>query len=1041
MAISARLEAKLRFSRLGPWLLGIDQKSAAYALPPGKIRDGQNLLLDETPGLAQKRNGSRQISTLPSGLPARDGHVFIKIDGSIFLLASDGVSLYSTSDPSVQSAWTLRRTGLDTDGFLEFETAEDKAWMSNGIDPIMSWDGTILFVYDREKTVTIDNVAITATTVRNAQLTEADDFWNGQKLVFTTGANTGTVVTVTDFDAATDTITFAPTLSGATAVTDRFKVGLIIPKGRAVRFWDGHLWVGGTTDNPSELRFHQLTDPNTGADIGIDHPLAWPSRNQLDVYSSDGDRLWGISPILRDRIMPHKATGVFRIERDPLTLYRIESVDRSVGSRFPRSWQEKKGLLYFFGQDKDGLPEIYKTDAVSVVPVDPAHGIDPTLRSLRQPNFLFRSLSFSAKPDFDAGILSTFLETTDARLRPQVFDTAVDWQGPGLQAGLNIDIETNPGKAVVLGKPVWEVRYEADAPPESSSPSWQASASGQVTASNAAGILTITAGPATGGFRQYSRTDDPESTKDTFLTVRARKSYFFGIANGNKGVVVTSATNAPTVIRVIGESSNDITVSSDVNDFRTFHLLLKANGTFKLWVDGVLVHSGNAGSTSSTFVKFGLGFPISINDLVQLGPGTVSEFDFVHYHSDFKGDSLSSFGGKVSPTALPNILPTSGEITLQQDYTRVPDALRRVFHSSTLLGGSVGISSWTADSSDFTTGVDAAGFMSVSNGSIPTSLVKRYQRLKLALASPDLHQGPSVDSFVTGALWLTQPIFIGSSITSWREFLATITQPAGSDLTIKIRRFTGLTTPAEVDWAAFVSIASGNNIGTILADGSPPTTRWAQLKIELGPASDGQLPDLDAALLQWVEGDASILPLASVVHKGRHMTACAIGSSAANDLVIVSDRNEAWMKYSGMKLNFMIHFKGALIGFSSENSGILELDVSGFFRDLTAAIDAFLDTREETFGHEELRKDLRYGYVHVGSIQATLDTYLKRQTDTAFGNLRTITLDGLGSDIRANHPAATVAKRFQRRYRNSVLDQDMALRGETIYYNIRGPQP
>ena len=333
MAHVRQRQRGLRKQRIGPWLLGIDEKTAKYALPAGKFPNGSNLLLDEKPGSAIKRFGSREISLFPTGNAARDGAVFQKTDGSSFLLASDGIDLYFTTDPTTQGAWVLLIAGLDFDGFLEFETAEDKIWMSNGVDFMMSWDGTTLRIYDRELDnqiagdggLDIDATGVTANTIEHPNLTDPDDFWNGQTLVFTRGANVGTLVTVTDFDQATKTITFTPAIAGED-VTDRWKLGLKLPKFRSLRFWDQRLWGGSSETNTSELRFHQLTDPNTGGDIDIDHPLAWPPEFQLDIASADGDRVWGISPVSRDRIMIFKQTGLFRIERSPLTIYTFEEI-------------------------------------------------------------------------------------------------------------------------------------------------------------------------------------------------------------------------------------------------------------------------------------------------------------------------------------------------------------------------------------------------------------------------------------------------------------------------------------------------------------------------------------------------------------------------------------------------------------------------------------------------------------------------------------------------------------------------------------------
>ncbi|MEE9274874.1 MAG: hypothetical protein V3V62_06165 [bacterium] len=56
-----------------------------------------------------------------------------------------------------------------------------------------------------EKEATADSA--TATTLVDAELTEADDFWNGSVLRTIRGTGVGQQRTVSDFDAASDTLT------------------------------------------------------------------------------------------------------------------------------------------------------------------------------------------------------------------------------------------------------------------------------------------------------------------------------------------------------------------------------------------------------------------------------------------------------------------------------------------------------------------------------------------------------------------------------------------------------------------------------------------------------------------------------------------------------------------------------------------------------------------------------------------------------------------------------------------------------------------
>ena len=261
-----------------------------------------------------------------------------------------------------------------------------------------------------------------------------------------------------------------------------------------------------------------------------------------------------------------------------------------------------------------------------------------------------------------------------------------------------------------------------------------------------------------------------------------------------------------------------------------------------------------------------------------------------------------------------------------------------------------------------------------------------------------------------------------------------LTQPAGTELEIKIRETIVLTAPLEIDFAAFKVIVSGDGIGTILGDGLPPTTRQVQLKVEGGPDAAGVIAFLESALIQWNEGSEKILPLHAIVHKKRYQFAAAQSTAAENDIVIVHDRNDAPMKFFGWAVNFMVHFRGLLVAFNSKDDKIIELDCDNLFKDLGAAIEAFLETREEALGDEELRKDLRYTYIHTGDQAHKLELSLRPSQDANFGAVQVINPGGIGEDIRVAVPFPSLGRRFQRRYRNAVADEGMEIRGETLYY-------
>lgn len=1020
---------KIASYKIGPWK-GMNEKVSPDTLPPGVAADLQNVLLDESPGIIVKRQGSRAQAALPSGLPPRDTYVFTKLDGTAYQLVSDGVTLYYTTDPSIASLYTMLVTSLNPDGFMQFETAENKVWLSNGIGAVMSWDGTTLITFDRTFTSITNLTTVSTTSFIHSGLGAVNDYWNGMKLVFTVGGNTGTVVTVTDYVASTNTITFTPAVSGIVA-SNRFIVGLIIPKGAALRYYDGHLFVGCTPDNQAELRFSEISDPNTGAVMTIDNPRAWPSANELALNVIDQEKLWGITPVLRDRIIAHKASGLWRLERDPLTVYRLELVSRAVGSRFPDTWAEKNNLLYFLGQDKDGLPEVYKTDMVDVTLVDPDGGVEPTLRGLQQPNAVQQIRLFTSQSDFDSGTPSTGTLTESGQL-------GISPDLPAIVSNSNIDTALGGGVAGyhgLLGNVVWAVRYDAadGLIPDSAAIPWVQTpghASWNIVAGNLEGPSTV------GSFYRNDVFDSGENaimaTRNYLSSASEGNSFSIRIANGAYSawisVVFSGGSTKYTGVDLEGAGLQ----AASWNAADTWHIytLQLVGSTYRFYVDGVLVRAGTALTTTENQVLFTNGYVSTFGANPSFGSGGGHGYISKVFYSD------------TSTSGVPATIPVGGNFVVQYDFTRTPDALGRFYQTATLYGATIALASWTSSSSDFSTGNDAAGYVSFTNGNQPTSAIKRYMRISVTITTTDILSAPDITAVYAGMLWTSPAIQVGSNISAWRSFLNTIVTPAGTSQVIKIRRATITTEPAEGDWGAFFTIVNGDNIGTILSD-VVPTSRWVQLKVEQAPSSVGLLPYIDAMVVQWTEGSVGNLPVRAVVHKKRYMIVAATAAAAANDLIIVCDRNDQWTKFAGLSLNALIHFAGQLYGLDAAAATQRIMDIEGLYGDDGVAISAFLVTREEDLGAAHLRKNFRSSYLHVDRVSAAwaLTTSYRRTGDSGFTGSGSFNMGTTGLDVKQNFPVATTGKRIQRKYANAVLDENMAFGGETFFFDIRPPQP
>lgn len=100
------------------------------------------------------------------------------------------------------------------------------------------WDGMVIAAntYDyelpleEEQTITVD-AGGTTTTLVDAALTQANDYWNGSRVVARTGTagNLGAVREVTDFASATDTLTLPLALPAAPVAGDTYRLSKYLP--------------------------------------------------------------------------------------------------------------------------------------------------------------------------------------------------------------------------------------------------------------------------------------------------------------------------------------------------------------------------------------------------------------------------------------------------------------------------------------------------------------------------------------------------------------------------------------------------------------------------------------------------------------------------------------------------------------------------------------------------------------------------------------------------------------------------------------------
>ncbi len=160
------------------------------------------------------------------------------------------------------------------------------------------------------------------TTLVDAALTQADDFWNGALLVFTGGANNSYSAIVTDFDAASNTITFTPAVP--TGVTTEAYV--LIP---GLGWSDVQAWGSGavpapTTTGVPDVNVERIADTIasiTGGDLDV------------NVATLDAAALTAIEDEIWDALKSaHAVANSFGDFLDIETSSRLASADITLAS-------------------------------------------------------------------------------------------------------------------------------------------------------------------------------------------------------------------------------------------------------------------------------------------------------------------------------------------------------------------------------------------------------------------------------------------------------------------------------------------------------------------------------------------------------------------------------------------------------------------------------------------------------------------------------------------------------------------------------------
>lgn len=1139
---------------LGPWIQGVNEKLEPHLLEFSELSDAKNVVVDENTGRLNKRPGSlfrsAALSSLLIDAPVR-GFNFKKRDGTELLIVTDNKKIAFTRD---LDTW-IDITPIDflTGGqfvagsfSIDFAIAEDLLWITNGADPVFSWDGVVagpstdsMVAYDLGpifvtwdapitgvvldggdndnqiidpafdfgdsgrtlvgKTLTVtaaadgglvgvtrtitayddtldkitfpiivglvlgdtisvgDQAADTQTEIYDSQLDRNADgtTWKGQIIVVTNSANQdniGQVRSITAFDDALDKITFAK-FTEDLADGDTISVGVAIPRVRYLKYHHNTMFGASTAINGEEVRFTDNVDPNEPTiRMLISNPNSWPQENQFEAGSGVGDRIWGFTnPVYRNRIAVFKSSGIYRIEPDPTFRFIPIAITEQFGSRFASTWQQHGEVLMFLGEDKDGRPDVYMTDFTTVRHFKRKHS--KTLDNLRQPNAVSRSSVIASRSEFEAGTLS---DTASADTNQLESKEQVEVLLASFTSNLvNIDILTDP-EPHIIGHPAWDNINNFDASPVGWSVSSSSPSPTTPNITNFNGTANVgwdgsdgTVGQADRFIKYFKTLDDAVGSNDVLLRATVQTNgppdlppnfrSFLLIRNGAKSLDVLVYADQRLVV-----NGNSIANPVNNNVYNEYVLLLKSDGTNRLWINNVEIAIGAPFNDARKEVAFGTNF-VGGSYSTNLA-FSKSQFQYLNFNEDFKASAL-----------MPANLLDTGNFDFTTDFKKAPVQFNKNF----FVGAGITALASSSSPDDIAYTAPLAYTSGQEPGVDNATPVDQFLRtnVTLTVADPEV-QSANLSSYQGGILWLSAPIQIGADIRAWDVFQFDLGGSPASTV-VRIRNATAaslgvLPSPDPVtDDGWFVArpgsdsegwsvIADLNNIGTILGgvEDTPnppfPDTKYIQIKIEFGVDATGEIHGTKNVVLNWLEGSSQFLSTMAIMFQKKWLLVAASQQSSINDTIVTVDSNRSFVNWGDLLVNFFVWFKGSLYAGCANCTDIYEIindlkqdddgpDGSGG-RNIRP-IQTFIETRQEIVGEIHQRKKARTLEAACNVENSDITFFAKRDIEPAFLQIGQVNFSATKNHQRINFNIGVQFKRLTIRAENNILNQDFGLEG------------
>ena len=527
--------------------------------------------------------------------------------------------------------------------------------------------------------------------------------------------------------------------------------------------------------------------------------------------------------------------------------------------------------------------------------------------------------------------LSDNIEPEYVNLQQQLsfFRKIIDTSQADFDQGTKTDTETLAiGDVQLESFDRWNVLYTADALPQDSTPAWTRVFNTLFSSGTGANVEQIS--PA-GFLNENSNSSTPANTFTSSrfsFKVRYTRTES-SITTGSRQIIVFRARLAATATQpnVVGDVTGEAIIRAIIRDGASDQTLLLTHST---------THHKDAG------------FPL--------------------------------FSTTINRIELPGIVQnTSLDLTIERTYVfEINNGTARVFADGVkILEGSIFTGGSTPKEfemeyecdafTDIPTTLDASAHSAVGESFTDFFKYRIDSPIPIELtADQDTEFKPS-------GQYTSKKHDVGVDITKWGTFIPGFALN-GETLSFFIRAGTDTT---DIDSKTFIAIVSGQNIGNILFGDalSGLSNRIVQYRADFTTSGERtKSAIINEVQLNFNEGAIAETRVRSIVDNNRYYLTAATKGSTKNDVVFVLDRDTGWTKWTGLNLTGFALFKNRLLAGKSTSSNILEINVEDLFSDEGKRIDAFITTKDLSFGIDNREKILRSFYVNAkGTGQATLD--------------------------------------------------------------------